>query len=154
MVESAIHATVVAIGRWGIAITGPSGSGKSDLALRLIDRGAKLVGDDYVVIVDDAHLPIAGAASNLSGKIEVRGIGIIPMDYLGQATLRLCVVLGEDGERMPDPSAVCSVSGFAIPSLKLNAFNASAPIKVELALQTLVDAGQWPVPDSTVDQTR
>jgi HPr kinase/phosphorylase len=154
MVESAIHATVVAIGKWGIAITGPSGSGKSDLALRLMDRGAKLVGDDYVGIVDEANLPIARAAANLTGKIEVRGLGIVPMDYLDQATLRLIIVLGGGGERMPDPSALQSLAGFAFPSLRLDAFTASAPIKVELALQTLVDAGQWPVPDSTVDQSR
>jgi HPr kinase/phosphorylase len=151
--ESATHATVVAIGKWGIAITGPSGSGKSDLALRLIDRGARLVGDDYVVVANQANLPVVRAAPNLAGKIEVRGLGIVPMDYLEQASLRLIIVLGGDGERMPDPSALQNLAGFAFPSLRLDAFTASAPIKVELALQTLVDVGQWPVPDSTVDKT-
>jgi hypothetical protein len=154
MSEGATHATVVAIGKWGIAITGPSGSGKSDLALRLIDRGAKLVGDDYVVMTNATNLPVAHASPNLAGKIEVRGIGIIPIDYLDQATVRLCVVLGTDGERMPEPLAVQSMAGFAIPCLKLNGFTASAPIKVELALQTVVDAGQWPVSDSTAVHSR
>jgi HPr kinase/phosphorylase len=144
----AVHATVVAIGRWGIAIIGPSGSGKSDLALRLIDRGAMLVGDDYVSICADRNMPVARAAPSLAGKIEVRSVGILAIDYLDSVALRLCVALGEDGERNPEQWPTEILSGFAIPTLRLNPFSASAPIKVELALQSLVDADHWPVSSS------
>ncbi len=140
-----MHATVVAIGQWGVALIGPSGSGKSDLALRLIDRGAQLVGDDYVVVLNERNVPMACAAAELAGKIEIRGIGIVPIDYRDHAPLRLCVILGEEAERMPETSPFHTMAGFDIPSLKLNAFAASAPVVIEIALQTVVDAGQWPV---------
>jgi HPr kinase/phosphorylase len=148
----ATHATVVAIGQWGIAIIGPSGSGKSDLALRLMDRGAELVGDDYIIITPDGSMAVARAAPKLAGKIEIRGIGILQVNYRESAILRLCIKLDEDGERLPDPWPVETLNGFAIPCLKLHAQTASAAIKAEWALKTLVDAGQWPVPDTFVDQ--
>jgi HPr kinase/phosphorylase len=142
----AIHATVVAIGRWGVVIMGPSGSGKSDLALRLIDRGATLVGDDYIAMINVSNTPVARSAPSLAGKIEVRGIGILGMDYIDSAPVRLCIELGDDGERFLEQWPVKHLCGFAIPTLKLNAFSVAAPIKAELALQSLVDADHWPVP--------
>jgi HPr kinase/phosphorylase len=149
MNEAAIHATVVSIGKWGLAITGPSGSGKSDLALRLIDRGAVLVGDDYVLLGEDAGRLIASPASNLAGKLEIRGIGIVLVKNLGVTKLRLRVELGEDGPRFNDSWPLTRLGRFAIPTLRLNPFAASAPIKVETALQSVVDADLWPVPDFT-----
>jgi HPr kinase/phosphorylase len=142
----ATHATVVVIGEGGVAITGPSGSGKSDLALRLIDRGAKLLCDDYVHFKSENGCLMAFPAPNIEGKIEVRGIGIIPMDYLPFAKVRFCVILGDEDVRMPAQQPMTPLSGFDVPALRLNGFSASAEIRVELALQRVVDAGLWPAP--------
>jgi hypothetical protein len=144
----AVHATVVALGDWGIAITGPSGSGKSDLALRLIDRGAVLVGDDYVHIIEEDQRPWASPAPALAGLLEVRGLGMVTRPYRSEVMLRLCLLLGQDGERFPDPLAPfphTALGGFNIPCLQLDAFRSSAPIKAELALNTVVDGALWPV---------
>lgn len=144
----AVHATVVAIGEWAVAILGPSGSGKSDLAMRLIDRGATLVGDDYVHIRSVNDMPWASPPPALAGKLEVRGIGIVAVSHVETAMIRLCLSLGTQGERMIDTWPMIELDGFAIPCLKLNGFEASAPMKVELAVKSLVDAGLWPVPVS------
>ena len=59
------------------ALFGPSGAGKSDLALRLIDRGAKLIADDRVDLVDDGNRVVLSAPARIKGLIEVRGLGIL-----------------------------------------------------------------------------
>ncbi len=146
--NQAVHATVVAIGEWAIAIIGASGSGKSDLALRLIDRGAWLVSDDYVIIDNHVDRPIASPPPKLAGKIEVRGIGILSVEHRGNAIIRFCVNLGADGERFIEAWPITRLGGFSIPGMQLDAFAASAPIKAELGLKSVVDGGVWPVPIS------
>jgi HPr kinase/phosphorylase len=136
----AIHATAVSIRGAGVIITGPSGSGKSDLALRLIDRGAILISDDYVFIEQTADGPILRQAPNIAGKIEVRGVGIIEMPSVDSILARLHVELcnAEKVERLPDPLRETIIGDFAMHTLSLNPFQHSAPIKVELALQQLI----------------
>jgi HPr kinase/phosphorylase len=137
-----VHGTAVEIDGWAVLLTGPSGSGKSDLALRLIDRGAVLVGDDYVATDDDLQI---APKSEIAGKLEVRGIGIISMPYSAPSPLRLLVELGEEGERLPASWPLRDIAGWSVPLLRLNAFAASAPIKVELALKSIIDEGPVPV---------
>lgn len=140
-----LHGTAVAIADYAVLITGQSGSGKSDLALRLIDRGAVLVSDDAVhVFVTDSLLMVA-ADERLHGRIEVRGIGIFEMDNVLQAPLRLIVELGGDGARLPDSWPQRDIAGWSVPMLRLNGFAASAAIKIELALKSIVDEGLQPV---------
>ena len=67
-----IHASCVALGEQAILLTGPSGSGKSDLALRLLDRGAILVSDDYTVLTANRGRVVATAPATIAGRIEVR----------------------------------------------------------------------------------
>lgn len=133
MTQDTIHATCVAIDGRGILLSGPSGSGKSDLALRLIDRGAVLVSDDYTVCCADGSVVVASPPATIAGRIEVRGIGIVEMGHLPQVTVALLIHLDGTVERMPDP-ATRLVAGTAIPLLRLAAFEASAPLKVALAL--------------------
>src|SRR3954471_2128569 len=95
-----IYGTCVALSGIGVLLRGPSGSGKSDLALRLIDAGALLVADDYVLVEPGAgpgDAPGARAPPDLKGFIEVRGIGILPVPVALSAPLALAVDLPPPG---------------------------------------------------------
>ncbi len=132
-----MHASCVLIGDTGVLIEGASGAGKSDLALRLIDRGAKLVSDDYTFIQRTDGRLIASAPATIAGKIEVRELGIIDLPYAVSAPVRLLVSLGEPAARLPEPDAARLVLGVDMPLLTLGGRDPSAPIKVELALAQL-----------------
>jgi serine kinase of HPr protein (carbohydrate metabolism regulator) len=128
-----VHASCVAIHGRAVLIEGPSGAGKSDLALRLIDRGATLVSDDYTILTarDDALLAVAPAT--IRGRIEVRGVGIVELPQIDDVPVALIVSITPDPARMPE-AATRAVEGVAVPLIHLAALEASAPIKVELAL--------------------
>ncbi|MBU3076601.1 HPr kinase/phosphorylase [Sphingomonas quercus] len=132
-----IHASCVAIGGWGVLLAGESGRGKSDLALRLIDRGAELVSDDYTLIAAEGDRLVARAPRTIAGRIEVRGLGIIAMPSRPEAAVALLVDLGEAPVRMPDEGETRLLAGIAVPLVRLAALEASAPLKVELALAHL-----------------
>ena len=129
-----LHATTVSIGGQGVLIEGVSGAGKSDLALRLIDRGAELVSDDYSVLQRRDGQVVASAPATIAGKIEVRGIGIVEMPHAPRAPIFLVVALGEPSARLPVPGRRRSLLGIDIQLLALDGREASAAIKVELAL--------------------
>jgi serine kinase of HPr protein (carbohydrate metabolism regulator) len=133
------HASTIAIDGQAIMITGVSGSGKSDLALRLIDRGARLVSDDYTLITRTETGLMASAPSRLKGKLEVRGIGIIECEAIDQAPVALLVRLGPVPERMPAENDLEMIAGCPVPAMSIAPFEASAPIKVEWALRRLSD---------------
>lgn len=139
------HGSAVAIDGYAVLIVGPSGSGKSDLALRLIDRGATLISDDIVGIesIDD-HL-ILSAAPNIAGKIELRGVGICVVDCLSSAPLRLVVELTQDVDRMPPDDQSAAIGNFWVPMIKIDPFQASSALKLEWALRSVIDAGRLPV---------
>src|SRR3546814_8932333 len=82
-----IHASCVAAGNGGVLILGQSGQGKSDLALRLIDRGARLVADDRCDIWHERGRLWCRPPENLAGKLEVRGIGIVERPWTAQVPL-------------------------------------------------------------------
>ena len=131
-----IHATCVAIQGEGILLLGPSASGKSDLALRLISAGARLVADDRV----DLRLGTDGrvrasAPEALSGMIEARGLGILAMPALASAPLALaCELIGADAvERLP-ARRTRSFLGQAVAAVEIAPFEVSAVTKVQLAL--------------------
>ena len=127
-----IHATCVAIDGAGVLLRGPSGAGKSDLALRLIDRGAVLVGDDYLHATARGDTLWVAVPDRIAGSIEVRGVGIVAMPHRPEAQVALVVDLGEE-DRLPEPAEVI-IAGIALPIVRLNPFPASAAIKVELLL--------------------
>jgi len=133
-----IHGTSVALGGDGILLQGPSGSGKSDLALRLIDDGAHLVADDQTELsLVEGGLRLSAPAA-IAGRIEVRGIGILPVPTVASAPLRLVVVLVPPGEvqRLPE-AQFCTLLGRSVPRLALAPFEASAPAKLRLAVAAL-----------------
>ena len=137
--KSTVHGTAVSINGSGVLLLGPSGSGKSDLALRLIDRGAILICDDRVVVDTDSHPPTLHQAPNIIGKIEIRGLGIMDLPAVNSISLCLCIMLNKEPERMPNAGETEVIQGVSIAKFSLNAFEASAPIKVELALKSLLD---------------
>jgi serine kinase of HPr protein (carbohydrate metabolism regulator) len=135
----AIHGTAIAIGNAALLLTGPSGSGKSDLALRMIDGGARLVSDDRVELVIEGERLCCRAPEDvppgLLGKIEVRGLGIVPVPRTAGATpLQWLVELVPPGEVERLPAAASrAFLGHAVPVLRLNAFEASTAVKLRLA---------------------
>ena len=122
-----LHATCVARDGHGVLLLGPPGSGKSDLALRLLERGFLLVADDRVEI--DAGVARPPAA--LAGLIEVRGLGVLRVPHATSARLALAVDLAEAADRLPEPARHPSLG---IPLVRLDAGLASAPGRVALAL--------------------
>ncbi|HYG85231.1 MAG TPA: HPr kinase/phosphatase C-terminal domain-containing protein [Azospirillum sp.] len=129
-----IHGTCVLVGGIGVLLRGPSGGGKSDVAVRLIDDGALLVADDRVQVHTDQGRLMATAPAPLAGLIEVRGVGILPVPTAPSAEIRLVVDLvpAEQVERMPEPETVTLMER-AVPRLALSPFDASTPAKLRLA---------------------
>ncbi|RJF91408.1 HPr kinase/phosphorylase [Sphingomonas cavernae] len=132
-----LHASTVEIGGRAVLIEGLSGSGKSDLALRLIDRGARLISDDYTLVKREKGGLLATAAPNIAGKIEVRGLGIIELGNVEDVPVGLIVTLGEPVARIPGAEMTRKIAGVAVPVVALNGLEASAPVKVELALRQI-----------------
>jgi hypothetical protein len=131
--DALIHATCVAIGGRAVLLAGPPGAGKSDLALRLIDRGAALVSDDYTELRKSGGRLLARAPATIAGRIEVRGLGIVDLPAAADVPVCLHADLGAAPERLPEPAMV-RLAEADIPSVTLAALEASAPLKLEQAL--------------------
>jgi HPr kinase/phosphorylase len=133
-----VHGTCVELAGLAVLLRGAPGSGKSDLALRLIDQGARLVADDRVDLRLDGTELLASAPPPLAGRIEVRGLGILALPPLASARLGLVVELVDPAtvERLPEPSQ-CSFLGRALPQIRLAPFESSAAAKLRLAVRAL-----------------
>lgn len=140
-----VHGTCVALGRTAALLRGPSGSGKSDLALRflfLARRGPAaleppiLVADDQVYLAREGGRLLASAPQTIRGKIEVRGVGIVDVKSLEEAELALVVDLvpAAEVERLPGGEAKVRLLGLDVPLMRLCPWEASAPIKLAVAL--------------------
>ena len=130
------HASSVEIEGRGVLLRGPSGSGKSDLALRLVDGGGTLISDDYTEI----HFRDGGAYLNapveIAGKIEVRGLGLISLPRAEDIPLALVFDLMPYDQIERAPAADVAVfNGLEVPRRALDPFMASAPAIVRLALR-------------------
>jgi len=141
-----IHATTIAIetavGPRAVLLRGPSGSGKSDLGLRLIDAGARLVADDQSELWRQGAAIIVRAPSAIAGLIEIRGIGIFRVDTVEEAPLALVADLKapELIERLPPP-ATERIFDLDLPRIAVAPFEASAAAKVSLALRAFTGDG-------------
>lgn len=146
-VPPTIHATAVAFEGRAVLLLGASGAGKSDLALRLIDRGWRLVADDRVVLAAADGALMASAPAPLAGLIEVRGVGIVA-EPTGAAPVALAIDLAAVPERLPE-AATREWLGVAIPLLALDPRPQSAVLKVERALRSLGRAVETTVVPAT-----
>jgi serine kinase of HPr protein (carbohydrate metabolism regulator) len=145
-----VQATCVALDGLGLLLRGRPGIGKSDLALRLVDEGARLVSDDLVQIAAQdgrlmARLP-DGAAPETRGRIEVRGLGILPVPSVEEIALALVVELKPQGEieRLPEPKR-WSCLGIELPVVEIDPRAASATAKLRLVARS-APAGIMPPP--------
>lgn len=130
------HAGLVAArlgGAWrGVLIEGASGSGKSDLALRSLEAGLRLVADDRTVVWADGGRLFGRAPDTLHGLIELRGVGVVREPAVGFCEIVLVARPG-DPERMPE-FACESILGVELPCLELAYLEASAAAKLGRAL--------------------
>ena len=147
--QNSLHATaIVVLGRAAL-IRGPSGSGKSDLALRclslapssLIPGEARLIADDRVIVERCGPHLVVSAPSRLAGLLEVRGLGIVPLAATVVPSARLVLVVdlvAQDQaiERLPDQTSI-AFEGQSVAYLQLHPFEASAPVKLLLRLLAL-----------------
>jgi HPr kinase/phosphorylase len=135
-----VHGTCVALGGEGVLLRGPAGSGKSDLALRLIDGGARLVADDQTELRRLGDAVVASAPAVIAGRIELRGIGILSCPSVAEARLSLVVDLVAPGavERLPERRSQ-NYLDCALPLLALAPFEASAAAKIRFAVRWLRD---------------
>lgn len=138
-----VHGTAIALAGRAALIRGVSGAGKSDLALRclmqpatvLIPEQAILVADDQVLVEPAGDHLILRCPPTIRGRLEVRGLGLVTLPWIEPATLQLVVdlVAPEQVERLPEPASV-TILGVSVNHLLLTPFEASAPLKLLLAL--------------------
>lgn len=133
-----IHASSVWLKNKGVLIIGPSGSGKSDMVLRLISGfGGALVADDRVDITVADNQIIASSPKEIKGLLEVRGVGIVKAKTKAFAKIDLVVELVSSPlERMPE-TLTYNICGIDLPFYKINPFEISAPAKILAALSLL-----------------
>jgi serine kinase of HPr protein (carbohydrate metabolism regulator) len=143
-----LHAGLIALrlgGRWrGVLIEGRSGAGKSDLALRALSAGFRLVADDRTIVWASSGALFGRAPPILAGLIEMRGQGIVREPALACAEIVLVATCADDQaevERMP-PGQVKSLCGVTVPHLTLDALALSAPARLWRAIQHLGGAAQ------------
>ena len=129
-----IHGTSVAVAGRAVVMEGVSGSGKADLALRLIDRGGVLISDDGTLLVRAGTQLVARVPETIAGKLEVRGIGIVELPHVNDVPLGPVVRLSSEIARMPDRRQR-RIAGVAVREVAIDPQEHSAPIKVELALR-------------------
>lgn len=127
------HASCVAFHGRGVLIMGAPGTGKSSLALRLIDRGFMLVADDYARLTREGDALVATAPEQIGGLLEVRGFGITRLPFRRRCEIALAVRLGCEDERLPEPKEWVML-GLKRPLIEMDALRNDSLFKVLLAL--------------------
>ena len=127
------QASCVSVHGRGILIVGPPGSGKSSLALALIDRGATLVGDDGVLLEERDGRLWALPPPNIAGLLEIRNVGLATMSA---EAAPVALVLGLDPEalRLPENAERIALAGVSVPLIRLYPDSPALPLRAEWAL--------------------
>jgi hypothetical protein len=130
-----------------VLLLGASGAGKSDVALRLIAMGARLLSDDRTELFVENGRLMAQSPPSLHGQIEIRGVGIVRLEAAEPTLVTLAVVLDAEGriERLPAPLAYRPPAPLQPllppPVLTLKPFDASTPAKIAAAAAALAGGG-------------
>ena len=130
-----ILAGCVAIDGRAVLILGQPGSGKSSLALALIDRGAVLVGDDGVTLEAHGGRLIASPPPNIAGLIEVRNVGLITLPTASGVPVALALKLDQAAERLPEAAEVFELDGASVPMLRLSPGSPVVALRADAALR-------------------
>lgn len=143
VLQEVVHGGLIARrqdGFWrGALIQGPSGVGKSDLALRALEAGFRLVADDRVVAFANAGRAWGKPHETLAGLLEIRGLGVVRTPALPFCEIALvirCVETPEAVERLPDPQFT-PIAGVSIPVFDLWPREPAAPLKIDRMMQSL-----------------
>ena len=132
-----MHSSSVVIDDNGVLILGDSGSGKSDLALRLIDNGATLISDDISICRKNSNNIYLHCPPEIKGLLEVREIGIITVPFVERIKLRLVVNLkSKNNERFPKENSY-RILGIKIPLISIEGKNSSAVAKIKVKLNEI-----------------
>ena len=130
-----LHANALEWQGVGFLLRGESGSGKSDLSLRLIELGAYLIADDQVLLEKNTDGLIATCPAPIQDKMEVRGVGIISVAATKpQTQIKTIITLTNSIERIPKPQST-DILGHKVTVHALNPFEASAPLKLKILLK-------------------
>ena len=128
-------ASCVSIGGAAMLISGESGIGKSELALALIDRGARLISDDHTALRREQGRIIASPAPNIGGLIEVRNLGLLTFPVAGETPVALILRLDPAAPRFIEHADRTEIAGASVPLILIWPDSVNAAIKAELALQ-------------------
>ena len=134
MSGQAHQGTAVAIGGRALLIEGAPGSGKSSLALALIDRGAVLIGDDAVMIEPGAAGVLVSPHPRVAGLIEVRNVGLLTLPVATGVPLALVLLLDREAPRHVEGADRTLRAGVAVPMLRLWPDSPVLALRAELAL--------------------
>lgn len=136
-----MHSTAVAIQspqgeKAAVLLRGASGSGKSDLAFRLMGLGAELICDDQVMLERHDDVLLASSIAAIHGLLEIRGVGLVKYTVAPPTPVRLVIdlVLRDQVPRLPDWEKI-DILGIEIPRLKLFAHSAATPLKIIKAIE-------------------
>ena len=131
-----IHASCVEVSGLGVLLRGVSGSGKSDLALRLIDAGARLVADDRTDLAIEGGALVASSPRTIAGRLEIRGVGIVEVPSVAMTRVGLAADLVAPAEvaRLPE-ARHCRYLGLDIPLIAVAPFESSAAAKLRFAVR-------------------
>lgn len=128
------QSTCVAIGGRGILIEGVPGTGKSGLALALIDRGAVLVGDDSLMLEARDGRLLARPHPNTRGLLEVRNLGLIPFPCAEEVPVALVIALDRAAPRYIEAAETATIAGVDLPLIHIWPDGGPLALKAELAL--------------------
>ncbi len=132
-----IHGSSVVLEDNGVMITGESGSGKSDLALRLIDNGATLISDDVTICKKKTDEIYLFCPVQTKGLLEVREVGIVTVPFVEKVKLKMVVKLTDEHlERLPDQKFL-KILGIKIPLLRIDGKSTSAVAKIKVKLNEI-----------------